>query len=95
MSIVEEIQMRDSTTASSAAGENTLSVEKVWSAAGSTTELADGLRGASTGGWGLLTSQQAREAGVLQAEPQLLTHHFYAALFCIFWNVVIAILAAS
>ena len=68
MSIVEEIQMRESTTASLAAGESTLSVEKVWSAVGSTTELADGLRGASTGGWGSLTSQQAREAGVLQAE---------------------------
>lgn len=74
MSIVEEVQMRESTTASPAAGESTLSVEKVWSAAGSTTELADGLRGASTGGWGSLTSQQAREAGFLRAEQQLLTH---------------------
>jgi hypothetical protein len=51
MSIVSEVQMRERITASSAAGANTLRAEKVWSAGRSTTELADGLRGASTMGW--------------------------------------------
>jgi hypothetical protein len=47
--------------------------------------------------WLGLVDQPASERGWGFAGGATTSHasHFYAALFCIFWNVVIAILAAS